>query len=137
MKRYLLSMLLICLAGISAVAQTGLAPDQNPNYAVSRDKYLKLADSLNEWHSTTIQDTYNAIDWLADRKEARLERRELRQQVRLERARWGSYNYYDGNNYYPSYRNSWGNYNDRYYYNNGYYRRNNSLNLWGLGYWWR
>lgn len=123
----------VYLLGSDAVAQTKLAPDQNPNFAASRDKYMKMADSLNEWHSTTFQDTYKAIDWLADRKEARVDRREFRRQLRTERVRFNSS--YD--NYYPYYRNNWGSYNN--YYNNRVYRRFGSYNrgFWGLDYWWR
>jgi hypothetical protein len=100
----------------TAGAQTSLAPDQNPNFAISRDKYVKIADSLNEWHSTTIQDTYKAIDWIADRQAARADRREFRRDLRRYRSGWygspGYYNYNNGgyyrnnyrrNNYYPNY----------------------------------
>jgi hypothetical protein len=139
MKTYLLRFWLpavICLTTVTAMAQTELAPDQNPNYAVSRNKYMQLADSVTRWHSTTSQDTYKAIDWLADRKEARMDRRDYRRKLRMENVRWDN-DYYDNYNYYPSYRNRWGNYRNSY--NNGYYRRGNSfyVNPWGLGYWWR
>lgn len=139
MKTYLLRVSLPLFCGLLATAVMGqeqLAPNQNPNYAVSRAKYMQLSDSVNRWHSTTSQDTYKAIDWLEDRREARSERREFRRQLRLERARW-DYDYYDNYNYYPSYRNRWGTYRNSY--NNGYYRRGNSFYVtpWGLGYWWR
>ncbi len=119
-----------------AVAQTDLAPNQNPNYAVSRAKYMQIADSLNEWHSTTQQEMYKAIDWLADRKEARADRREFRRQLRMERARWIDYgNYYNDGYYFQN--NYYRNYNNSYRYNN--WRRNRS---WfypslGLNFWWR
>lgn len=90
------------------MAQTGLAPDQNPNYMISQNKYMGIADSINTWHSTTIQDTYKAIDFLADRREAREQRRAFRQQLRLERIRYGGYGYY----------NDFNNFNAPYYYNN-------------------
>lgn len=139
MKTYLLNLALLGLAlvtGTVSFSQSGLAPDQNPSYAVSRDKYMKMADSLTRWQSTTFQDTYKAIDWLADRREARAERRGFRQQLRLERARWVN-DYYDNYNYFPGYRGRWGNYRNSYY--NGFNRRSNSffLNPWGVGYWWR
>ena len=125
----------VCFSSYRANAQAGLAPDQNPNYAVSRSKYMQIADSLNEWHSTTQHNIYKAIDWLADRKEARADRREFRRQLRMERAR-RDYDYYnDGyysNNYYHR------NYNNHYRYNN--YRRNRSFGIHpsnGLNFWWR
>ncbi len=120
--------------GYTANAQSELAPDQNPNYAVSRAKYMQIADSLNEWHSTTYQQMYKAIDWLEDRKEARADRREFRRQLRMERARWG-YDYFD-TGYYPG--NSYRNFNNRYRYNNNY-RRHRSFGVYpsaGLNFWW-
>ena len=139
MKTYLHRSFLLALISMlcfNALAQNTLAPDQNPNYAVSRDHYMAMSDSVNRWHSTTSQDTYKAIDWLVDRREARAERREYRRQLRLEGLRWEN-DYYDNYNYYPAYRNRWGSYRNSY--NNGYYRRNNSfyINPWGAGYWWR
>src|SRR5688500_8500465 len=138
MKKYLLlfmTAVAICYSSYRANAQTGLAPDQNPNYAVSRSKYMQIGDSLNEWHSTTQHNIYKAIDWLADRKEARADRREFRRQLRMERAGW-DYDYYNSgyhsDNYY--YRN----FNNRYRYNN--YRRNRSFGIspwYGLNFWWR
>jgi hypothetical protein len=138
MKKSLLSASMLVAGfflGVSGRSQLALAPDQNPNFAVSRDKYMKLADSLNAWHSTTLQQNYKAIDWLADRKEARADRREFRQQLRLERARWSNDYYYDNYDYYPSYRNRGGYYNNNYNYNNRNYRRHRSA--WGFGLWWR
>jgi hypothetical protein len=141
MKKVLLSYLLLLagfLPAVSGQTQPALAPDQNPGFAVSRDKYMKMADSLNAWHSTTLQENYKAIDWLEDRRQARADRREFRHQLRLERARWHDNDYYyDNYNYYPSNRYRRGYYNN-YYYNDRYYRGNRFfLNPWGLGYWWR
>jgi hypothetical protein len=138
MKKSLLSASMLLTGfflSVSGNSQLALAPDQNPNFAVSRDKYMKMADSLNAWHSTTLQENYKAIDWLADRKEARADRREFRQQLRLERARWYNNDYYNNYDYYPSYYGNRGYYNNNYYYNNRNYRRNRSS--WGLGIWWR
>ncbi len=111
-----------------------LADGQNPSFAVSRAKYMKLADSLNQWHGTTSQETYKAIDWLEDRRAQRAENRQLRREYRLRR-----YQYQDDfgyNYYYPGYRNGWRHYN---YYPTRYSHRNGSLflNPWGIGYWWR
>ena len=130
---FLLLAALLPVAG-SSFAQPGLLPDQNPNYAVSRDKYMKLADSLTGWHSTTLQETYKAIDWLADRQEARDERREFRRQLRMERLRWN--NSYIGNYSYPAYRNRWSGY-PRYFDNGWHPRRGAYLNPWHTGWWWR
>ncbi len=121
----------------SGQSQTTLSPDQNPNFAVSRDKYMKIADSLNAWHSTTLQENYKAIDWLEDRREARADRREFRRQLRMERARWDNDYYYDNYNSYPYNNYRRGYYNNNYY-NNRYNRGNRFyINPWGLWYWWR
>lgn len=124
---YFLFSAVVTLLHLACFAQLDLAPNQNPNYAVSRSKYMKMADSLNEWHSTTQQQNYKAIDWLADRREARADRREFRQQLRLERARNMGYPYY--------YSNYHGNYQRRYYHN---YRENRfHVSPWyGLNFWW-
>lgn len=121
----------------SGQSQTTLSPDQNPNFAVSRDKYMKIADSLNAWHSTTLQENYKAIDWLEDRREARADRREFRRQLRMERARWDNDYYYDNYNSYPYNNYRRGYYNNNYY-NNRYNRGNRFyINPWGFWYWWR
>ncbi|RYY39733.1 MAG: hypothetical protein EOO08_08660 [Chitinophagaceae bacterium] len=114
MQRLLL--LMLASAGtIAASAQT--VPDQNPNFAVSRDKYLKLADSVNRWHSVTMQNTYKAYDWYEAREERRTARRQTRQAVRINRSRYSGWN-----NGYNSSR--WNNpYYDPYYYNPRSYRR--------------
>lgn len=131
--RSLLTLAVMLFAG-AVMAQTTLAPDQNPDFAISRAKYMKTADSINTWQGTTAQETYKAIDYLADKAEARANRRAFRQQLRLERARYGysSYDWYNSLNY----GNGWGNYNN-YYSPYRYNRRSNfSWNL-GLGWWWR
>lgn len=100
MKKVLLSF--FATATVAICSQTGFAqpstvPDQNPDYEIARAKYMQVADSLNKWHSSTQHQMYKAIDWLADRAEARADRREFRRQIRLERA--GDYNadfYYNG-----------------------------------------
>lgn len=106
------------------MAQTMLAEDQNPNYMVSQAKYTKMADSINQWHSTTPQETYKAIDYLVDKREAREQRRAFRRELRMERARNGYY-YNDYNSgYYP------------YYNNYNYYRPNYGYrSRWNQFYW--
>lgn len=127
MKRVLPILFFTLLWGIAGQAQTGLVPDQNPNYAVSRTKYMGLADSLTAYHGSTLQETYKAIDWMADRAEARAERRDFRRQLRLIRAS----NWYNNDYYYPNYRNNWRNYRYPYW-------RGNSIILgpWGGRSWW-
>ncbi len=127
MKTHLLILLAIFAISGTLNAQTELAADQNPNYAVSRDKYMKMADSLTKWHSTTLQNTYEAIDWRADRDKLMENKREFRQQLRLERARWSGYNYYSDGYYSPYYHQR----------NNYYTYRNYRNNRWQrLHFWW-
>ena len=68
-------------------AQETLDKDQNPSFAVSRSKYLLIADSLTSLHSTTTQATYKAYDWYEAREERREERRAFQRQLQLERVR--------------------------------------------------
>jgi hypothetical protein len=130
MKKVLLSFIFTAAVSLFTnftFAQTALAPDQNPDFEVSLAKYTKMADSLNSWHSSTQHDIYKAIDWLADRKEARADRREFRRQLRAQRVVWGDYGNY--NNYY-----------DRYNYRHRSYYRHRSFGFrpyYGLNFWWR
>ena len=132
------SFLVSLLLSITAISQEAPVPDQNPNYMVSRSKYMKMADSVNTWHSTTYQDTYNSIDYLEDRAEARMQRQAFRRELRLERARngYGYGGYYNDYNYSP--------YQNRYYngynYNRGYYNRRFGVSVplaLTLGWYWR
>ena len=107
---------LALLIATFSMSQTGLAEDQNPNYMISQAKYTQMADSINSWHSTTPQETYKAIDYLADKREMRATQKAFRRQLRLERARNGYYNY--GYDYYPGYY-GYNNYNP--YYGYGHY----------------
>ncbi len=104
MKRFLPIFTFLLFSGYSLLAQENLAPEQNPNYEQSRSKYMGLADSLLREHGTTLQNTYKAIDFMADRAEARAERRSWRRNLRMERARWVTYPNY---RYYPRYRYNW------------------------------
>ena len=81
MKKFLLLSLLFLTGGIFVFGQE-LAPNQNPNYQQSRNKYMGFADSLTSYQSTTIQDTYKAIDYLADKAEAKAERRAFRNKLK-------------------------------------------------------
>lgn len=126
-----------------AMAQTGgLVPDQNPNYMVSRDRYLSIKDSVINFQGTTIQDTYKAIDFLQDRREAREQRRLFRQNLRMERVRYGGYDYYDYNTpYYNNYPYYNGHRSYRYGrgWNGNFYYRNSlpiAVTVGSLGWWW-
>jgi hypothetical protein len=139
--RYLLPVILIVIAAGDSNAQS-LAQDQNPNYAVSRDKYVRMADSINAWHGTTPQETYRAIDYLEDKRIAKQERIAFRRELRLARARNGWSNYYNDGyyNYGSGYNRPYYNSYPGYYGNRGYYR-NNAWNVlpWVItaGLWWR
>jgi|SRR5690606_15375797 hypothetical protein len=115
MKRILLISALVFSAVTMSWSQAPVS-DQNPNYAESRAKYMQMADSLTALQSTTVQDTYKAIDYLADKAEEKAERRAFRDQLRMERAKRSYTRYYDR----PYYYNRW---NAPYYYNR-YYNHN-------------
>ncbi|AXY76626.1 hypothetical protein D3H65_22655 [Paraflavitalea soli] len=110
MKSILLTAFLIVTTVLAGTAQN-LAPDQNPSFMVSQARYMQMADSINSWHGTTVQNTYKAIDYLEDKRELRANRKAWRRELRMERARnSGWYNGYYNDYYYPynSY-NRWGN----------------------------
>src|SRR5215211_5142548 len=96
-----------------AFAQTTFLADQNPNYSVSREKYMRMADSINQWHGTTVQQTYKAFDWYENKQERRHNREQFRRELRLEMARgyypdyYNHYNYRYRNYYRPHYRGFW------------------------------
>lgn len=139
MKSILLTASLLVIATLTGTAQDNALAQQNPSYMVSQARYMKMADSINSWHGTTVQDTYKAIDFLEDKRELRANRRAWRHELRMERARNSGW-YNDGYNngyYYPSYNNG-------YYYNRPWGYRNNWNNyLWNtlplaatVGLWW-
>lgn len=109
MARTLL-ILLISIFSLGSQAQE-LLPGQNPNHTISRSKYMKVADSLTLTQSTTTQETYKAIDYLADKKEARGNRRQERRDRRNNWVYNNGYYYddyygYGNNGYYRPYRNN-------------------------------
>jgi hypothetical protein len=111
----ILPALFICLASASFAQESSqLVPDQNPNFMVSRLKYMNQKDSLLSWENTTIQATYKAYDWREAREERRSERRSYRAQS----------NYYNN----PFYITP----NIGYGYNSYYTRRNYGWNNWGF-----
>ncbi|WP_207511317.1 hypothetical protein [Longitalea luteola] len=147
MKRNVLyNLLLLPLALLivtGSMSQTSLEPDQNPDYMISQVKYARMADSINRLHGTTPQETYKAIDWMADRQAAREQRRAFRRELRLERARNGYGWYYNDfdyyyprtySNYYPVYSRGYGSYYPVYSRGYGYYpyRRYWNRNYWNL-----
>jgi hypothetical protein len=128
MKRNLIIITLLAagsLFGSTAMAQqAALAPDQNPRYHESANKYRLIADSLTRTQGTTVQNTYKAYDWYTAREERR-------QQNRQWRNMYGGYNYSPGwslyggySSYYPFY-SSFGNY--------GYGYGNRWGGRWGMG----
>lgn len=108
-------------AGTASAQQSGLAPDQNPRYRESQEKYYKIADSLISQHGTTVQNTYKAYDWYEAKLERRRQRREWRHEERM--------NGYYGD-FYPSLSlgfgyNPFGGYNYGNYYGSRYGGRSN------------
>lgn len=108
MKKMLLACF-IAMTAFAATAQTtpALAPDQNPRYAESRDRYIKAQDQLLLTMNTTIQQTYKAYDFYEakmERKQQRITDRRDRRQIRAQYSNY--YNPYDNyNNYnYSPYR---------------------------------
>lgn len=139
MKRagYILGGLLL-LSSWGTVAQE-LAPNQNPNYMRSAEKYAAQAETLTASQSTTVQDTYKAYDWReakAEDKQQRQDRRYELRKMRYEtrnrcyppRRYYGYNNGYYGNFGYPGYNYNGYNYNNGYFGNPNY----NSL-LYGAG----
>ncbi len=108
----------ILLAGYVTMAQD-LAPDQNPNYKVSMDKYAATQVSLQTTNNTTIQDTYKAYDWSTAKAERKAERRNFRR----ERVLFNNYNNGWNNN---NWNNGWNNNNWNNGWNNNNWNNNNN-----------
>ncbi|WP_299248971.1 hypothetical protein [uncultured Cytophaga sp.] len=119
---------------VTVVFSYGQIPDQNPNYQTSLDIYTKkLLDSGNTTMSTTVQDTYKAIDEWQDKKDRKIENDRLSRQYRQERrlARINRPNYYS--NRYAYAPNVYGNFPNRNY-NQGFGYGNGYGNNFGYGY---
>ncbi|WP_127037288.1 hypothetical protein [Chitinophaga solisilvae] len=103
------------MTAIMPVVAQERVPDQNPRYMESYLHYAPLADSLNAFHATTLQQTYKAYNYFEAKAERKAQRREWRQQRRLQNIRYS-----------PSwqYTSPWG-YDDYYYYRP--YRRTASM----------
>lgn len=115
---------LICFISVTASAQTSqLAPDQNPNYLISQQKYMQYKDSLQSTMNTTVQQTYKAYDWYQAKLERKQNRVENSNQRRLYASYYNAYDYYG--------------YNNRYYGNNFYGNRYRSpFTGYRSGNWW-
>jgi len=106
MKLLMLTMLIAL--GFSVHAQQ-LAPDQNPRYMESQQKYMGYKDSLQSTMNTTVDQTYKAYDWYEAKMERKQERREQRYQRKLNRSYYSNYNYgYYGYNPYNNYNSYYG-----------------------------
>jgi hypothetical protein len=131
---------------VSANAQTNLAPDQNPNYKVSMDKYMDNNATKVAAMNTTIQETYKAYDWREAKQQRVTDRRNLRRDRRMFNSLnngwnngWNNglnnnwnFNYgRGGNRWNNNWNNNWNNgWNNNW--NNGW---NNGLNFnYGLGF---
>jgi len=118
------------LFAIQGVAQEQLAPDQNPNYKRSQEKYMAQSDSLIASEGQTLQRTYQAIDEFHLKKRQRQARkqqkREWKHEERMARysnpgyrysGNYGNYGYNNGYGYNPyGYNNPYGGYNGGGYY---------------------
>jgi hypothetical protein len=121
MKSFITFCLLLAVVSVASAQET-LAPDQNPNYAVSRAKYMDLKDSLTVNMNTTEQDTYKAYDWYQEKQEWKAARRQARLERRYLNALNGQYyNGYYNNGFYNPY--------------NSYYNYSPSYNNWGRRNW--
>ncbi len=92
--RLILMLTLTSIISVSAVAQEeSLAPDQNPNYKVSMDKYMAKASELTKNQGETVHNTYTAIDDVKlkkDKKEARVQARRDRRVARISARRYNN-----------------------------------------------
>ncbi len=121
MKTIPIILLTLC-ANFTVKAQ--LLPDQNPNYNLSRAKYV-ANNQLQSNMNSTVQDTYKAYDWRTAKEERKLERQNYRRQSRL----YNNYNYTS-----PYYNFDYGN---GYYQGNSIpYRQNRIHGNLGFGWIW-
>ena len=86
---------------LSLSAQQTDLTDQNPNYAKSMEKYMTIKDDLLKTQSTTLQNTYKAIDDIELKKERRALKRSNRHERRLARINNRGYYFNDFYNYTP------------------------------------
>lgn len=81
MKKLLFA--LIIFIGAYAASAQELAPDQNPNYKVSMEKYQASQTNMQTAMNTTLQETYKAYDWRNAKAERKAERKADRRENRL------------------------------------------------------
>lgn len=101
-----ITLLFICIMSFTVAFAQNASQNQNPNYRKSQEQYERVADSINSLQGSTSHRTYKAIDYLADKAEAKQLRQEQRHELRMQRARWGYSNWNVG--WYPSYRFGYG-----------------------------
>lgn len=123
MKKIIIS--LFIFGFIKTVSAQDLAPNQNPNFKTSLEKYLKVNDSLQEFMNTTVQQTYSAPDWYEQRMKRREDRRNFRRQLRLTNAQ----NRIFRNRWNGGWDNGW---NNNWRWNNGWNNNWNFNNNWGF-----
>lgn len=135
MKKLLLPMLCILIASATYAQKEA---NQNPNFEISRTRYMNMRDSLLSTQSTTAQNTYVAYDWMALRQERKDIRFLNRQQRRLNRSMY-DYNYYPSSYYGQPYFNNnlyYNGYNRNSYYRNRYGSGNYNYNRYRPNFWW-
>ncbi|WP_438425500.1 hypothetical protein [Aquimarina macrocephali] len=104
----------VIIGCIGYTQEAQLAEDQNPNYKVAMNRFLKNSQEYTLQQGTTAQETYKAIDPLEEKRELR----SLRRQYRSQRAYWRherrlarieNTRYYDYGSYYGhrSYGYNW------------------------------
>ena len=86
MKRIFLSSVGCVFSLLLFAQQENLTADQNPNFKLSQVKYTGNADVLQQTNNTTVQNTYKAFDWYANKQTRRQERISFNRQLRLLRA---------------------------------------------------
>lgn len=91
--KYFALLIIVSATAHTAVAQERIT-DQNPACQESRQHYMLLSDSLTQTHGTTVQQTYKAYDFLQLKQEKKDQRREWRQERRMQRAVFGDTHYY-------------------------------------------
>ncbi len=98
---FLLTGIILSITVCTSKAQE-LAPDQNPNYKKSLERYMKKSDSLVLLQGTTVQETYRAIDWMEMKAQQKALRKERRYNVRMARNR-NNFCPFWTSSYYPNY----------------------------------
>lgn len=128
-----ITILLICIVIATCSFSQSHDSDQNPDYRITRTKYLGLRDSLIMYEGGTVQETYKAYDYMEDMQERKDAKTAFKRQLRLakvqSRGSNGHKTYPDGNYQpytYPSSGTDY--YNGQGYYNYNYYPNNYNYN---------